>query len=144
MVAPALVALGGVLVLSSLGRASAIECSFPQRVVFAHAWEADPSASWRIDSLALLDSVTGDQLRRCDQAREHGGEVIVSALTSSIALGPSGIDSLEGEWREREVGEGIEETLERAVRRHLPLNLLGRTSRAADLVLAPLRCPCLS
>lgn len=125
MVVPALFALGGALALSSLGRASA-ECLSPQRVAFTHGWEADPSASWHIDSLTLLGrDGASSRPTRCDQAREHEGDVIVSALTSCSALGQGGIESLEGEWREREVGEGVEETLERAVRRlHRSLALM--------------------
>lgn len=120
MTGSALFALGGALVLSSLARASA-ECSFPQRVVLTHGWEADPSASWHIDALTILDEDRSNKRpARCDQAREYEGDLIVSALTSSNALGTKGIESLEGEWREREVGEGIEETLERAVSRSSP------------------------
>lgn len=104
--------LGGALALSSLGAVSAGFAD--RRVNYTASWEADPQASWHIHSLTLLQEDDAAPAR-CDRAREHDGEVLISALTSSSGLGKAGIEGLEGEWKERELGEGLEETLERAV-----------------------------
>lgn len=90
--------------------AAVVDCS-SSAVNFTHSWESDPEAAWHVHSLTCLDSAS----TRCDRSREHDGEVIISALESSVGLEGKSHEVLEGEWKEREVGEGFEETVERAV-----------------------------
>lgn len=121
MVPSSVLALAAVLAYglsSAAASAAVVDCS-SLTVNFTHSWESDPEAAWHIHSLTRLDSAS----TRCDRSREHDGEVIISALESSVGLEGKGHEVLEGEWKEREVGEGFEETVERAVSPSLSLEL---------------------
>jgi ribonuclease T2 len=101
--------------------------------VFRQKFEPDVGpemGSWGIDGLEVLESVSptmyGSKLMGSCQTEEPGTETYSTTFTheeigsfchrSALMGGEAGIERAEQEWAQSEVGEGVEEVWERAVR----------------------------